>query len=72
MFHIQVSNETGEPVEQHHDPIHDQSWYLDETLRGRLWSDYGVRGYTVLQCVGDAVFIRAGAANHQIISLPFL
>ena len=63
---MQVGDETGEPVELNHDPIHDQSWYLDETLRERLWSEYGVRGYTILQCVGDAVFIPAGAP-HQVL-----
>ena len=63
----QVGDEIGEPVEPKHDPIHDQSWYLDEALRERLWNEYGVRGYTILQCVGDAVFIPAGAP-HQVIS----
>lgn len=50
---------------QHHDPIHDQSWYLDEQLRDRLWREYGVRGYTIVQFYGDTVFIPAGAA-HQV------
>ena len=70
-FLTQVGDEVGEPVEQNHDPIHDQSWYLDETLRERLWNEYGVRGYTILQCVGDAVFIPAGAP-HQVTSLASL
>jgi len=62
---VQVGDEKGEPVEPNHDPIHDQSWYLDETLRERLWKEHGVCGYTILQCVGDAVFIPAGAP-HQV------
>jgi len=64
-MYLQVGDEIGEPVELNHDPIHDQSWYLDETLRERLWTEYGVRGYTILQCVGDAVFIPAGTP-HQV------
>ena len=63
---LQVGDEIGQPVEPNHDPIHDQSWYLDEMLRARLWTEYGVRGYTILQCVGDAVFIPAGA-THQVL-----
>lgn len=62
---VEVGDEVGKPVEPNHDPIHDQSWYLDETLRDRLWTEHGVRGYTILQCVGDAVFIPAGAP-HQV------
>jgi len=62
---FQVGDETGNPVEPNHDPIHDQSWYLDERLRERLLREHGVRGYTILQCLGDAVFIPAGAA-HQV------
>jgi len=66
MFSLQVGDEIGQPVELKHDPIHDQSWYLDEKLRERLLKEYRVRGYTILQCVGDAVFIPAGAP-HQVI-----
>jgi len=69
MLRMQVGDEVGKPVEPNHDPIHDQSWYLDETLRERLWTDYGVRGYTILQCVGDAVFIPAGAPHQVLQSL---
>lgn len=60
-----MGKETGEKIEPHHDPIHDQSWYLDETLRKRLYKEYGVEGYTIIQCMGDAVFIPAGAP-HQV------
>jgi len=58
--------ETGKPLLEHHDPIHDQTWYLDESLRQRLHDDHGVVGYTLVQFVGDAVFIPAGAP-HQVI-----
>ena len=53
------------PLLDHHDPIHDQTWYLDESLRQRLLDDHGVVGYTLVQFVGDAVFIPAGAP-HQV------
>jgi [histone H3]-dimethyl-L-lysine9 demethylase len=51
-----------------HDPIHDQSFYLDEALRSRLLKQYNVRGYAIVQCLGDAVFIPAGAP-HQVRNL---
>ena len=52
-------------LEPYHDPIHDQQFYLDSNLRQRLADEYGVHGYPILQCVGDAVFIPAGAP-HQV------
>lgn len=63
-----VGVERGEKVEAHHDPIHDQSWYLDAELRLRLYKEYGVEGYAIAQCLGDAVFIPAGAP-HQVRNL---
>ena len=56
-------------VQQLHgsDPIHDQCIYLDAELRQRLYTEYGVRGWTIAQCVGDAIFIPAGAP-HQVIT----
>ncbi len=47
------------------DPIHDQLVYLDQELRQRLYSEHGVRGWAIAQCVGDAIFIPAGAP-HQV------
>lgn len=47
------------------DPIHDQLVYLDSDLRQRLYREYGVKGWTIAQCVGDAIFIPAGAP-HQV------
>ncbi|GAB6031424.1 hypothetical protein CHUAL_009201 [Chamberlinius hualienensis] len=63
-----VAIERGETPEAHHDPIHDQSWYLDGFLRERLYKEYGVEGYAIAQCLGDAVFIPAGAP-HQVRNL---
>ena len=47
------------------DPIHDQLIYLDSDLRQRLLKEYGVKGWTIAQAVGDAIFIPAGAP-HQV------
>ncbi|KAK7074250.1 Lysine-specific demethylase 3B [Halocaridina rubra] len=63
-----VAIERGDKLEPHHDPIHDQSWYLDGHLRDRLYKEYGVEGYAIIQCYGDAVFIPAGAP-HQVRNL---
>lgn len=63
-----VTIERGERLEPNHDPIHDQSWYLDQKLRRRLYMEYGVEGYPIVQCLGDAVFIPAGAP-HQVRNL---
>ena len=68
-FSLQVGEERGVSAEDDDDPIHDQSWYLDEDLRQRLLEEYDVRGYTILQCLGDAVFIPAGAPHQVTITL---
>lgn len=60
-----VAIERGARLEPHHDPIHDQDWYLDGPLRERLYEEYGIEGYAIVQCLGDAVFIPAGAP-HQV------
>ena len=39
--------------------------YMDTEIRTRLFEEYGVKGWTVAQCVGDAIFIPAGAP-HQV------
>lgn len=62
---LQVGEEQGQENPPDHDPIHDQSWYLDQTLRKRLYEEYGVQGWAIVQFLGDAVFIPAGAP-HQV------
>ncbi|KAI9352247.1 hypothetical protein DFJ73DRAFT_642620 [Zopfochytrium polystomum] len=47
------------------DPVHDQYFYLNAAMRRRLWTEYGVRGWRIMQKVGDAVFVPAGCA-HQV------
>lgn len=63
-----IAIERGERLEPDHDPIHDQSWYLDGPIRERLYKEYGVEGYPIVQCLGDAVFVPAGAP-HQVRNL---
>jgi len=55
-------------VEITNNPIHDQLFYLDETLRRRLREQYNVRGWRVVQKHGDAIFIPAGCP-HQVRNL---
>ncbi|XP_053233295.1 lysine-specific demethylase 3B isoform X2 [Podarcis raffonei] len=63
-----VGEEQGQENPPDHDPIHDQSWYLDQILRKRLYEEYGVQGWAIVQFLGDAVFIPAGAP-HQVHNL---
>uniref|UniRef100_A0A6Q2YX32 Lysine-specific demethylase n=1 Tax=Esox lucius TaxID=8010 RepID=A0A6Q2YX32_ESOLU len=63
-----VGEEQGQENPPDHDPIHDQSWYLDGALRRRLYEEYGVQGWAIVQFLGDAVFIPAGAP-HQVHNL---
>ncbi|KAM4703370.1 putative JmjC domain-containing histone demethylation protein 2C isoform 1-T2 [Rhinophrynus dorsalis] len=44
-----------------HDPIRDQNWYLNRKLRQSLLEDYGVKSYSLVQFLGDAVILPAGA-----------
>ncbi|GFS09399.1 lysine-specific demethylase 3 [Elysia marginata] len=67
-FLNKVAKERGQKIENDHDAIHDQSWYLDKELCDRLYHEYGVEGYTIVQCHGDAIFIPAGAP-HQVRNL---
>lgn len=60
-----MGEEQGQENPPDHDPIHDQSWYLDQVLRRRLFEEYGVQGWSIVQFLGDAVFIPAGAP-HQV------
>lgn len=67
-FLKKISEEQGQENPVDHDPIHDQSWYLDRPLRKRLYQEYGVQGWAIVQFLGDAVFIPAGAP-HQVHNL---
>ncbi|KAM5192686.1 lysine-specific demethylase 3A [Mantella aurantiaca] len=67
-FLKKVAEEQGQENPADHDPIHDQSWYLDSTLRKRLLQEHGVQGWAIVQFLGDVVFIPAGAP-HQVHNL---
>lgn len=69
LYVFQVSEEQGQENPADHDPIHDQSWYLDRSLRKRLHQEYGVQGWAIVQFLGDVVFIPAGAP-HQARTIP--
>ncbi|XP_063781106.1 lysine-specific demethylase 3A isoform X2 [Pseudophryne corroboree] len=67
-FLKKIAEEQGHENPPDHDPIHDQSWYLNTTLRKRLLQEHGVQGWAIVQFLGDAVFIPAGAP-HQVHNL---
>ncbi|CAO1308805.1 unnamed protein product [Diamesa serratosioi] len=64
-FLISIANERGFQVDNDHDVIHDQNWYLDGELRKRLYTEYGVKGYAIVQCLGDCIILPAGTP-HQV------
>ncbi|KAM8773876.1 putative JmjC domain-containing histone demethylation protein 2C isoform 1-T1 [Rhynchonycteris naso] len=64
-FLQKISNEQGLEVLPEHDPIRDQSWYVNRKLRQRLLEEYGVRTCTLIQFLGDAIILPAGAL-HQV------
>ena len=64
-FLISIANERGFQIDKDHDVIHDQNWYLDGELRQRLYKEYGVKGYAIVQCLGDCIILPAGTP-HQV------
>lgn len=52
-------------LEETHDPIHSQEFYIDNKGRGELFHEHGVQSWRIYQRPGDAVFIPAGCA-HQV------
>lgn len=68
IFLNKLSEERGEKILPDHDPIHDQSWYMDNEKLARLKEEYGVEGWAIAQFLGDAIFIPAGAP-HQVRNL---
>ncbi|XP_076363416.1 uncharacterized protein LOC143253421 isoform X2 [Tachypleus tridentatus] len=67
-FLNKIAKEKGEVVESSHDPLVEQNWYLDKTLRERLTVEYGVESFSVIQCLGDAILLPAGSP-HQVQNL---
>ena len=66
-FLWRVAREDGIASKLAH-PVHDATFYLDATLRRRLWREAGVVGWRFVQREGDAVFIPAGCP-HQVFNL---
>ncbi|XP_072851273.1 putative JmjC domain-containing histone demethylation protein 2C isoform X2 [Pogona vitticeps] len=64
-FLQKVAKEQGLDVLPEHDPIRDQSWYVNKRLRQRLFEEYGVKTCTLIQFLGDAIVLPAGAL-HQV------
>lgn len=64
-FLLKIAVERGSQVADDHDVIHDQNWYLDGDLRARLFKEYGVKGYSIVQCLGDCITLPAGTP-HQV------
>lgn len=67
-FLNKIADERDISLDKRTDPIHDQTWYMDQVLLDRLSSEYGVDSYAILQCMGDAILIPAGAP-HQVKNL---
>uniref|UniRef100_A0ABI7YEX4 JmjC domain-containing protein n=1 Tax=Felis catus TaxID=9685 RepID=A0ABI7YEX4_FELCA len=69
-FLQKISKEQGLEVLPEHDPIRDQSWYVNRKLRQRLLEEYGVRTCTLIQFLGDAIVLPAGAL-HQVKNILY-
>uniref|UniRef100_A0A1I8HL36 JmjC domain-containing protein n=1 Tax=Macrostomum lignano TaxID=282301 RepID=A0A1I8HL36_9PLAT len=67
-FLHRVLTERGERLDPDSDPIHDQLAYLSSSLLEQLREEHGVRPFTIVQFLGDAIFIPAGAP-HQVRNL---
>ena len=60
-----IDIEKGKSPLPDHDSIHDQTHYIDNNLLKRLKEDCDVEPFVIIQFLGDAVFIPAGAP-HQV------
>ncbi|KAI1231648.1 putative JmjC domain-containing histone demethylation protein 2C, partial [Lamprotornis superbus] len=69
-FLQKIAKEQGLEVLPEHDPIRDQSWYVNKKLRQRLLEEYGVKTCTVIQFLGDAIILPAGAL-HQVKNILY-
>ncbi len=58
----------GKKIKKNTDPIHDQVYYIDSKMQEDLKNKYNVVAFTILQFIGDAIFIPAGAP-HQVRNL---
>ncbi|XP_029465590.1 probable JmjC domain-containing histone demethylation protein 2C isoform X2 [Rhinatrema bivittatum] len=60
-FLHKVAKEQCLEILPEHDPIRDQNWYLNKKLRQRLLEDFEVKSCTIVQFLGDAIILPAGA-----------
>ncbi|XP_030058985.1 putative JmjC domain-containing histone demethylation protein 2C [Microcaecilia unicolor] len=60
-FLHKVAKEQCLEILPEHDPIRDQNWYLNKKLRQRLLEDFGVKSCSIVQFLGDAIILPAGA-----------
>lgn len=58
----------GKKISSRNDPIHDQTSYIDKKMLEELKSEYNVEVFTIVQFLGDAIFIPSGAP-HQVRNL---
>ncbi|XP_056846114.1 lysine-specific demethylase JMJ29-like [Raphanus sativus] len=59
---------SGQPVMEVYNPIHDQSFYLTVEHKKKLKNEFGIKPWTFVQNLGEAVFIPAGCP-HQVRNL---
>jgi lysine-specific demethylase 3 len=64
-FLLAMDIHKGRKILPNTDPIHDQTHYIDNKMLRQLSDDHGVHAFTIVQYIGDAVFIPAGAP-HQV------
>lgn len=55
-------------LETNSDPINDKTFYLNFELRQRLKKKHNISGYSIVQCVGDCIFVPTGVL-HQVANL---
>ncbi|XP_072414044.1 probable JmjC domain-containing histone demethylation protein 2C isoform X2 [Chiloscyllium punctatum] len=62
---LQKTHEDQGQESPDHDPIRDQTCYLNKKLRRRLYEESGIRSWSIFQFLGDAVLIPAGALRQM-------
>ncbi|EOY14242.1 Transcription factor jumonji domain-containing protein, putative isoform 3 [Theobroma cacao] len=66
--HREFRHVYGSPVDQVVHPIHDQTFYLTMHHKRKLKEEFGVEPWTIVQKLGEAIFIPAGCP-HQVRNL---
>ncbi|PIL29288.1 transcription factor [Ganoderma sinense ZZ0214-1] len=63
--HVRAYLNQKKSPQERGDPIHNQSYYLTQSMLDELSDQYQVRPYIIRQYLGQAIFIPAGCA-HQV------